>query len=1586
MESKKINQLATNLLPVTTDLTVIGNPTTGELKKITLAQIAALFGAGLTSVGMVVPSGLSVSPATLTSSGTFTISGAGTTAQYIRGDGSLATFPSLTGYVPYTGATGNINLNTNYIYANAFYNGFISIAASGTQYILTINSVPEILVTGSGGQTIKLPDATTLTAGTTYSINNNQSSGAVLVNNNSSTLVVSIPSGGYAEVILIDNTTAAGTWDRHFQAPANVSWSTNTFDYGGSITSATWNGLTIQPNRGGTGQSTYTDGQLLIGNSTGNTLSKSTLTAGTGISITNGSGTITITNTSPSSGGTVTSVAALTLGTTGTDLSSTVATGTTTPVITLNVPTASASNRGALSSTDWSTFNSKQSAITLTTTGSSGASTFVTGTLNVPTYTLTGLGGQPLATNLTSLAGLTFATTSFVKMTAAGTFALDTTVYTSNTGTVTSVSMTVPTGLTIGGSPITTSGTLAVTFTAGYSIPTTASQTTWDTAYTNRITSLTTTGSSGSATLVTNTLNIPTYTLAGLGGQASSTNLTSLAGLTYVSASFVKMTASGTFSLDTSTYLTANQSITLSGDISGTGTTAITTAIGANKVTNAMLSQIATSTFLGRVTAATGNVETLTGTQATTLLDVFSSTLKGLTPSSGGGTTNFLRADGTWAAPATGGTGTVTSVSVVSANGFTGTVATATTTPAITLTTSITGLLKGNGTAISAATSGTDYQAPSTNLTSLSGLTYVSASFVKMTAAGTFTLDTSTYYLASNPSGYTNNTGTVTSVAALTLGTTGTDLSSTVATGTTTPVITLNVPTASAANRGALSSTDWSTFNGKQAGSASLTSLSGLTFVSTSFVKMTATGTFALDTNTYLTTTSAGTTYVPYTGATGTVNLGSNSLQTTGTIFAGKVDIAEAVGISSSTGFTTINANTTYFAFARSGTQYAQFNYDVSARSYTLPSSNGTIALTSDIVNQTITLSGDISGSGTTAITTAIGTNKVTNAMLAQVATASFLGRVTAATGNVETLTATQATSLLNNFSSTLKGLVPLSGGGTTNFLRADGTWAAPSAGSTTNIYNTDGTLTANRTISAGGFTLSIAPVTTFTSTPLTLSTSANSIFTINGGSASTTGIIFQQAGTEVGRISFSASLNKVFSIGAVATTYLTISSTGSANFSSVSASDWAMQVANTGVTNANGLYVNIGATSTGVPFRVDKGGTSYLTIANTGIASFSQAILSANTYGANLTFTDTSSNTGRIGIIRNTTSGNGAFFGADGIVEFYTNMSTSNVKALSLSTTGAATFSGNVGIGTIPGTSRLLTQGIDTTSSNYAFVVQNSTPFNLFTIRNDGLTTFGSSSSSTALMTLTNDGHLLIGTTTNSTYLLDVNGSINLTGSLNTGVNTTSLAAIDFTVSGSSLKTSPIAGDMEVDANGISYYTHNTSERGIIPSQQFITITSAYTFPTSITTAQKIFNAPTNGTVTVKASTTYFFECSIYLTNLSATTTNGWFGFALGGTATFTSLVWHSIAQKATTSTTPAAPNYTLNVNPSNANISNPTGNAGTIGYATITGMIRINAAGTIIPQVLLGVGALATVTLGSYFKITAAGTSSVQSVGNWS
>ena len=62
----------------------------------------------------------------------------------------------------------------------------------------------------------------------------------------------------------------------------------------GTLSSGTWSASTIAVNKGGTGQTSYTNGQLLIGNTTGNTLSKATLTAGNNITITNSAGGITI--------------------------------------------------------------------------------------------------------------------------------------------------------------------------------------------------------------------------------------------------------------------------------------------------------------------------------------------------------------------------------------------------------------------------------------------------------------------------------------------------------------------------------------------------------------------------------------------------------------------------------------------------------------------------------------------------------------------------------------------------------------------------------------------------------------------------------------------------------------------------------------------------------------------------------------------------------------------------------------------------------------------------------------------------------------------------------------------------------------------------------------------------------------------------------------------------------------------------------------------------------------------------------------------------------------------------------------------
>lgn len=65
--------------------------------------------------------------------------------------------------------------------------------------------------------------------------------------------------------------------------------------------------------------------------------------------------------------------------------------------------------------------------------------------------------------------------------------------------------------------------------------------------------------------------------------------------------------------------------------------------------------QIANNRLVGRLSGGGSDIEDLTGTEVTTLLDVFTDSLQGVVPASGGGTTNFLRADGTFASPPSGG-------------------------------------------------------------------------------------------------------------------------------------------------------------------------------------------------------------------------------------------------------------------------------------------------------------------------------------------------------------------------------------------------------------------------------------------------------------------------------------------------------------------------------------------------------------------------------------------------------------------------------------------------------------------------------------------------------------------------------------------------------------------------------------------------------------------------------------------------------------------------------------------------------------------------------------------------------------------
>jgi hypothetical protein len=214
----------------------------------------------------------------------------------------------------------------------------------------------------------------------------------------------------------------------------------------------------------------------------------------------------------------------------------------------------------------------------------------------------------------------------------------------------------------------------------------------------------------------------PSFTIAysGAGGGSGTVTKTSV-----VSANGF----AGSVATDTTTpAITITTSITglLKGD--GTAISAATSgtdyAIPSGNITGTAAGLSATlavtSGGTGLATLTADNVILGNGTSSPTFV----------APSTSG---NVLTSNGTtWqsVAPAGGGSGTVTSASVVSANGFAGTVATATTTPAITISTSINGVLKGNGTALSAATAGTDYVAPagalgtpsSGTLTSCTGL------------------------------------------------------------------------------------------------------------------------------------------------------------------------------------------------------------------------------------------------------------------------------------------------------------------------------------------------------------------------------------------------------------------------------------------------------------------------------------------------------------------------------------------------------------------------------------------------------------------------------------------------------------------------------------------------------------------------------------------------------------------------------------------------------------------------------------------------------------------------------------------------
>jgi hypothetical protein len=496
-------------------------------------------------------------------------------------------------------------------------------------------------------------------------------------------------------------------------------------------------------------------------------------------------------------------------------------------------------------------------AISLTTTGSSGVATYnnTTGVLNIPDYgsALTGYvpyTGANQTVNLNTqqlLAGhATFTTNG----------STDTLTINHTSGSGRGIIVT-KSGSGEGLTVVKSSGSgNAASITGGITLLTTlnltnaladtyiASAANWNTAYNNRITSLTTTGTSGAATLVSHVLNIPQYQAQGnyitsLTGEATASGpgaaAVTLTNSAVTGKVLTGLTVTGTSIASTDSILSAfgklqGQINDLVGGLqyqgtwnASTNTPTITSSVGTEgyfyivsvagnttvngisdwkvgdwivfhgttwqKVDNTE-SVVSVNGFVGAVTLTTSNISEGTNLYFT---DLRARQAISLTTTGNSGASTYNNGTGVLNVPqytltGLGGVPTTRSITINGVN--------------FDLSADRT---YNVGTVTSIATSGP-----------ITGGTITGTGTIGITQANSTTngfLSSTDWNTFNNK---TSNLGTVTSVAALTLGTTGTDLSSSVANSTTTPVITLNVPTASASARGALSAADWTTFNSKQ--------------------------------------------------------------------------------------------------------------------------------------------------------------------------------------------------------------------------------------------------------------------------------------------------------------------------------------------------------------------------------------------------------------------------------------------------------------------------------------------------------------------------------------------------------------------------------------------------------------------------------------------------------------------------------------------------------------------------------------------------------------------------------------------------
>jgi hypothetical protein len=286
----------------------------------------------VTSVGLTMPSAFSVTNSPITSSGNIAVTGAGLVSQYVRGDGTLANFPNSTG--------GGSSVNY-------YLNGSVSQGTFGGTTYYQMSKTPI------------------LGAGTNFTRTNGQGNGyiASFITDAGDPSFLNIPAGNWNLEFYFQSSSTGGS--PQFYAEIYKVSATNVFTLvasGSANPEGITNGTTIDQyftsisvpqtsllitDRLAIRIYVITSGRTITLHTENGNLCEVLTTFTTGLTALNG-----LTQ----------QVQNLAVGTSGTDF----AISSSTDTHTFNLPTASASNRGALSSTDWSTFNNKQNALGFT--------------------------------------------------------------------------------------------------------------------------------------------------------------------------------------------------------------------------------------------------------------------------------------------------------------------------------------------------------------------------------------------------------------------------------------------------------------------------------------------------------------------------------------------------------------------------------------------------------------------------------------------------------------------------------------------------------------------------------------------------------------------------------------------------------------------------------------------------------------------------------------------------------------------------------------------------------------------------------------------------------------------------------------------------------------------------------------------------------------------------------------------------------------------------------------------------------------------------------------------------------------------